>query len=75
MRGDGVLREAAHPLQIFRITPHLAFRARGRRARFLHQAMDFAQESLHLSNHTSTTAVLLAQVLPGGVEVQRHQFL
>jgi hypothetical protein len=75
MRGDGVLREAAHPLQIFRITPQLAFRLRGRRGRFLHQAMDLAQESLHLSNRTSTTAVLLAQLHPGGVEMQRRQFL
>jgi hypothetical protein len=31
--------------------------------------MDLLQESLHLSNRTPTTAVLLAQLRPSGVKM------
>jgi hypothetical protein len=71
MKGDGVRREATHLLQILCVTPQLTFRASGRRGKSPHQTMDLLQESLHLSNRPSTTAVLLAQLRPGSVKMQR----
>ena len=68
-------REAAHPLQILCVAPQLTFRASGRRGKSPHQAINLLEEALHLANHTSTIAVRLSQLRPGGIKVQRGQLL